>query len=235
MKHKIKLLLASLALSSPLAHSAGMASDDPLLTKVMINTLERQLVDGSPVVWGANAWVGRDIDKLWLKAEGATFDGSVEENRLQLLYSRAISPFWDAQIGWRGDLSPKPSEDWLALSLVGLAPYLFDTDVSLYVGPSSQIEFALAAGYEYLFTPHWVLSPELALNARSKSAPERGLGLGLSDLSLGLRLHYEIRREFSPYVGVEWGQKFGQTADLAKAAGGASSESRWLVGLRIWF
>jgi copper resistance protein B len=37
-----------------------------------------------------------------------------------VLYSRAIAPFWDVQIGWRGDLLPKPEHNWLGLDIKGL-------------------------------------------------------------------------------------------------------------------
>ena len=36
---------------------------------------------------------------------------------------------------------------------------------------------------------------------------------------LGLRAHYEVRREFAPYVGVEWQASFGNTADIVRGMG----------------
>ncbi|WP_139786963.1 copper resistance protein B, partial [Klebsiella pneumoniae] len=30
-----------------------------------------------------------------------------------------------------------------------------------------------------------------------------------TDTELGLRLRYEIRREFAPYIGVSWNQLYG--------------------------
>ena len=63
----------------------------------------------------------------------------------------------------------------------------------------------------------------------------RVLGSGLSDLSAGLRLRYEVRREFAPYLGVEWARKFGETEDFARAAGEDTSDTRFVAGLRFWF
>ena len=56
-----------------------------------------------------------------------------------------------------------------------------------------------------------------------------------SSWELGLRLRYEIRREFAPYIGIERAYRFGNTADIARAAGDAVHETRWVAGLRVWF
>jgi copper resistance protein B len=77
--------------------------------------------------------------------------------------------------------------------------------------------------------------PELELNAYGKKDPERNLGSGLSDASFSLRVRYEIRREFAPYVGVTWIQKYGGTADFARAAGDPTSETFLLAGIRAWW
>jgi copper resistance protein B len=79
------------------------------------------------------------------------------------------------------------------------------------------------------------LQPELELRAFGKDDPENGIGSGLSDLEVGLRLRYEIRREFAPYVGVHWQRKFGRTADLARGAGHDPDEVTLVAGLRMWF
>ena len=68
----------------------------------------------------------------------------------------------------------------------------------------------------------------------TKSDPEHALGSGLSEASLGLRLRYEFRREFAPYVGIEWAGKFGGTADFARDAGTSANETRWVAGLHFW-
>ena len=60
-------------------------------------------------------------------------------------------------------------------------------------------------------------------------------GAGLSDVEAGLRLRYEIYREFAPYIGVNWERKFGSTADFAKNSGETSKDTEWVLGLRAWF
>lgn len=217
------------------AFAAGM-EDDPLLGKVMIDQLEVRESDGdNPVVWEVDAWIGKDLNKLWLKSEGEQVSGETEEVELQLLYSRAISPFWDFQAGWRRDIKPEPKRDWLAVGVKGLAPYLFEVDASLFIGESDQVGARLQAEYEYMLTQKWVLSPEVEVNFHTKDDEPTGIGSGLSDAQLGLRLRYEFRREFAPYIGVNGWRKYGNTADYAKAAGGDTGDTQFVAGLRIWF
>ena len=87
----------------------------------------------------------------------------------------------------------------------GLAPYWFELEATGYVGPSGRTAARLRADYELLFTQRLILQPELELNLYGKDDPARGIGSGLSDVQFGLRLRYEIRREFAPYVGVQLG------------------------------
>ncbi len=104
-----------------------------------------------------------------------------------------------------------------------------------YLGEGGRTALRLDTEYELLFTQKLILQPRIEANAYGKDDAGRGLGSGLSDLTAGVRLRYEIRREFAPYVGVEWGRRFGETGDLARAAGEDASETAFVAGLRFWF
>lgn len=211
-------------------------TDDPLLYKVMIDKWEVRSTDGpDPQVLGADAWIGKDLNKFWFKTEVDRVDGKTDEAEVQFLYSRAIAPFWDLQAGWRRDIKPEPDRDYLALGFKGLAPYLFEVDAGVFIGESGQVGARLDTEYEYMFTQKLVLSPEIELNAYSKDDEAVGIGSGLSDMALGLRLRYEIRREFAPYIGVNWWKKFGQTADFARDEGEDTSDAQIVAGIRAWF
>jgi copper resistance protein B len=80
-----------------------------------------------------------------------------------------------------------------------------------------------------------VLHPELEINAYGRADGARHIGSGISDLSLGLRLRYEVRREIAPYAGVVWARRFGKSADFARAAGEETNEATIVAGLRVWF
>ena len=212
------------------------SEDDPVLTKVMIDQLEVRATDGlDPWVIDAQAWIGQDLNKFWLKLEGEYLDGKTEEAEVQALYSRAVAPYWDLQLGWRHDIRPEPSRDWLAIGFEGLAPYWFEIDAAAFIGESGQLGVRLEGEYEWMLTQRWVLSPEMELNLHTRNDERTGTGSGLSDLELGLRLRYEIRREFAPYVGVNWTRKFGNTADFARAEGEDTNDVQIVAGVRVWF
>ena len=211
--------------------------DDPVLAKVMIGQLEMRAASGdNPLVWDdVQAWVGKDLNKLWLKTEGEYVNNRVEELEIQLLYSRALTTYWDLQAGWRGDIRPEPTRDWLALGFKGLAPYFFDIDAAVFIGESGRTAARLEGEYQLLFTQRLILTPDLEINWYGKDDVEVGIGSGLSDMEIGLRLRYEIRREFAPYIGVNWWKKFGDTGDFARAAGEKTDDFQWVIGLRAWF
>lgn len=89
--------------------------------------------------------------------------------------------------------------------------------------------------YEVLLTQKWILQPKLEANFYSKNDPQRGIGSGLSDLELGVRLRYEVTRQFAPYLGVTWSRKIGNTATYARQAGERVRDTQFVAGVRFWF
>ncbi len=232
---KITIALAATALLLPPSVWAS-GEDDPLLYKVIVDQLEYRDADGfKPLVWAIDGWIGKDLHKVWIKTEGERINGATEELDVQALYSKAVAPFWDLQAGWRHENLPTPDRDWAVIGFQGLAPYLFEVNTALFVGGSGRTAARLEAEYEIMLTQRWVLSPEIELNLLGKSDPERGLGSGLTDTELGLRLRYEIRREFAPYIGINWSKLYSDTADAARAEGEKTEDGQFVVGLRAWF
>jgi copper resistance protein B len=232
-KQLFTILVASLLSNNVFA---GGMEDDPVVGKVMIDRFEKRFTGGpDPVVLEADAWLGKDLDKFWVKVDAERVDGKTEELQLQALYSRAIDPYWDLQVGWRHDQKPTPRRDWLAIGFKGLAPYWYEVDTALFIGESGQANLYFQAEYEWMFTQKWVLSPEVEVNFYNKDDEQTGTGSGLSDLELGLRLRYELRREFAPYIGINWEKKFGHTADFARADGEDVEDTQIVAGIRAWF
>lgn len=178
---------------------------------------------------------GRDYDRVVFKAEGETDDGRLEHGRTELLWGHAVAAYWDTQLGVRHDSGEKPDRNWLAVGVQGLAPYWFEVDATAYFGGDGRSALRLAAELELLFTQRLILQPRAEANFHGKRDAGHELGSGLSDAVAGLRLRYEIRREFAPYAGIEWSRKFGGTADFARAAGEDTAETRLVAGLRFWF
>ena len=235
MIQKIFLILFATSVSS--AVFSGEMEDDPLLAKVMITQFESRLTDFSDptAVVDVQAWLGKDLNKLWLKTDIEFDADTAEEAEFQALYSRAIAPYWDVQLGWRTDIRPEPNRNWAVIGFQGLAPYWFEIEANAFIGDNGRTAARLEAEYEVLLTQRLILTPEFELNVYGKDDAATGVGAGISDLELGLRLRYEIRREFAPYIGINWTKKFGQTAHFARDENASTNEVQLVAGIRVWF
>jgi len=203
---------------------------------LLVDRLEAVRTDDATTgAYELTARFGRDYDKLVIKAEGEIAERRIEESRTEALWSHAVATFWDAQLGLRQDTGPGPGRTWAAFGVQGLAPYWFELDTAVYVGEGGRTALRLAAEYELLLTQRLVLQPRIEANLYGKSDPDNGIGKGLSSLTAGLRLRYEVSRQFAPYVGVEWSGTFGETADLRLSNGDARNDTRVVAGLRVWF
>lgn len=191
--------------------------------------------------WDVMSWIGGDYNRLWIETEGdqSTDGDGGEIERLDLLYGRLIAPFWDLQagIGYQRLYGPGPDDDRLfaVIGLQGLAPYGFEVDANLRVSEDGDISADLEAEYDLLLTQRLILQPRMATDFAVQEVEAFGVGQGFNSISLGLRLRYEIRREFAPYIGLVWLRKLGETADLARAEGEDREDLSVVTGVRFWF
>lgn len=210
--------------------------DDAVFTYVLFDQLEWQAGDGvTGLTWDTEGWTGGDVNRFWFRTAGEAQDGDLDEANAHALYGRAIARWWDLVVGVRQDARPGPARTWAAVGIQGLAPYWFEVEATAYIGEAGRTHLRFETEYELLFTNRLILQPVVEFDIYGKSDPERGLGAGLSSMESGLRLRYEIRREFAPYVGVTWSRKFFGTADLARAEGEDTSGARFALGARVWF
>ena len=185
--------------------------------------------------WEGQGWAGTDYDKLWIKSEGTVSQGAVEDGQDQFLYSRAITTYFDLQGGLRSDIDSRPTRNWAAFGIQGLAPYFFDLELAGFVSGEGHLAAKLEASYDLLLTQRLILQPQIELNLYSKADPARLVGAGFSDIDTGLRLRYEFSRKFAPYIGVVYQGKFGQTAIFARQTGESTGDFRFAFGVRVWF
>ena len=194
--------------------------------------------EGRPVSLDAAAWYGGAKNRLWLLAEGEHLTGGGGgEGEIQLSYGRLVTAYFDALAGVRvdqqwGDASPTRAH--IAVGLLGLAPLRFEFAPTLFVSQDGDLSARLQAEYQLLITQRLVATPEIELNAALQEVPEWGIGSGLNDYQLGLRLRYEIRREFAPYVGFSWIRRVGESADFARSESEGASEGAFVAGVRLW-
>jgi copper resistance protein B len=209
--------------------------DTAAFGRVLFDQLEWQQVDDrDALVWDADAWYGNDFTKLWLKTEGEHVAGEYD-GRAELYLNRVAARWWDVQVGVRQDFNEGPSRTWVAFGVQGLAPYWFETEATAYVGEQGRLAAVFSGEYEMLLTQRLILQPKIELNLYSKDDPENAIGSGLADTEIALRLRYEIRREFAPYVGIAWTRLYGKTADFARAEGHDTNNVQFVAGLRFWF
>lgn len=209
--------------------------DTERFTYLLLDRLEYRWQKGdNAAIWNAQAWWGGDTNKLWLKSEGEKAAGHTEEAELQALYARRITPFWHLQAGVRHEARPGPAQNYAVLALQGMAPYWLELDASIFVR-AGELSGRLEAEHDLLFTQRLILEPSVETNFAGAADPARGIGKGLNDIELGLRLRYEIRREFAPYIGVNWTRLVGGTAAFARQEGGEVGNFAPVAGLRLWF
>ena len=226
---------ADRAAAFPDLHGHDMSAhmdDDPFAWVVMADRLEWQ--QGNALAWEGSAWFGHDRGRLWLRSEGERESGHATEGNVEALWGKPVNAWWDLLAGVRHDIG-NDGRDWLALGVQGLAPYKFEVQATAYLGERGQSMLQGEVEYELLLTNRLILQPRIEATAHGRSDAVRCIGSGLGEVDAGLRLRYEVRREFAPYFGIERAVRFGKTADFARAAGHGAHETRWVAGVRFWF
>lgn len=207
-----------------------------IISNVMVDRAEFQVGDDQTIFhWEGEAWIGGDINRFVFKTEGEAGEDDVESAEVQALYSRAIGPYFDLQAGVRYDIEPRPNRAYAVLGFEGVAPYWFETTGALFVSDEGEVSARLEGSYDARLTQRLILQPRAEINVSADDIPELELGSGVTDVELGLRLRYDITRNFSPYVGVSYEAKLGDTADYASAAGEDESDTRLVFGVRARF
>ncbi|WP_137915365.1 MULTISPECIES: copper resistance protein B [unclassified Rudaea] len=210
--------------------------DNAIQSYVLLNRLEAWNADpGTGVAWEGLGWIGTDLNRLWLRSEGERVGSRTESAYLEALYGRSISTWWDVVIGVRQDFKPGDSQSFAAIGILGLAPQKFEIEATAYLGERGQTLARIEAEYDVLLTNRLLLQPLVEVNLYGKTDRTRGIGSGLSTAEAGLRLRYEITRQFAPYIGVVRERAFGNTAELRRNEFDRVDDTRIVAGFRIWF
>ena len=207
-----------------------------IVSNLMVDMAEFQFGDDETTFhWEGEGWIGGDINRFVFKTEGEAGEDDVERAEVQGLYSRAIGPYFDLQAGIRYDIEPSPNRAYAVIGFEGVAPYWFETTGALFVSDEGEVSARLEGSYDARLTQRLILQPRAEINVSADDIPELELGSGVTDVELGLRLRYDITRNFSPYVGIAYEAKLGDTADYASAAGDDENDARLVFGVRARF
>lgn len=216
--------------------SMPMMGDQEYLAALIVDRLEGVNVrDDFSMTYDWQAWYGKDYDRLVVRAEGEIDQGQFKSARNEALWGHALSAFWDTQIGVRYDSGQGADRAWGAFGIQGYAPYWIYIEATGYVGEEGRTAFRLETEYDVLITQKLILQPRVETNFYSQSDPSRLVSSGLSNIEAGLRLRYEFKREFAPYIGIEWANTFGSAADIIRAKGNKAEETRFVAGVHFWF
>lgn len=212
------------------------ASGEMLTGRFLVERLEARIHEGEDAyLWDAEGWYGGDIDKLYMMTKGEdAFGGDLESAELQALWSHAIGPYFDLQAGARYDFEPD-DRAYAVLGVQGLAPYMIHLDAAAFLSNKGDVTARIEGEYDQRITQRLILQPRAELELSAQDIVDQKLGSGFTSIEAGLRLRYEIAREFAPYIGVGYEAKLGETADIAEAAGEDSHSVRLLLGIRAWF
>ena len=236
MKTSLAAAALTAVVTSTLPQAHAMGDYDPEVLKVTGDQLEYRFHDDEKTqVFEGDITYGNSFDKFRLKADVERHRGETEELNLQALWLHAISPYWDLQLGLSRDIHPDPVRNHLVIGFDGLAPFFFETDASLLIDKDGRTSLSVTAEQELMLSQKLVLSPEFSVKAHSTTSDTYGEGKGLANIGVGLRLKYEIVREFAPYVGAVWSRGFGDSADIIDEDGGDIQSTQWAAGVSFWF
>ena len=222
-------------LAQDVDHGGHAVHDKSINFKVLFDQFEAQLVHGEPGSrWDSRSWIGGDRHRLLIRTEGDAVDGVLDAAEVQALYSRAITPWWEAVAGVRFDARPSPSHTWFAIGIQGVAPQMIDVQATAYIGQSGHLAARLELEHDMHVTQRIVFQPLVELSLSGSDDPDRGIGAGLSTGEVGFRVRYEFKRELAPYAGVVWHRKLFGTGDFARERSGDAGGWHLVAGLRFW-
>lgn len=205
--------------------------------QVMVNIAEYAVRNGRDGYrWDGEAWLGGDIDRLVVKSEGeGDVRGTLGGAEVRALYSRAVGPYFNLQGGVRQDIRPTPARTYATLGIAGLAPYWFEVEAAAFLSTHGEVLARVEGYYDQRLTQRLILQPRAEFNLSAQRARAIGIGSGVTSADLGLRLRYEVKREFAPYVALTWERRLGETARFARAAGQDAGGPALAFGIRGWF
>ncbi len=211
-------------------------NDEPLLLYVNADELEWRSGDTDhKLAWDIDAWYGTTRDRAILRSEGEIEHGNTEEFETVIGYSRAITPFWNANAGWHGDWQLNKPRHWATVEWEGTAPGFIDTRLQLLAASGGRYSVRIKLETEWQLSPQWELVPGLKTDWYSKDDNRNAIGSGWAGFDASLRLKYRWHPRVRPYAGIQLNRLAGDTARLARAGGGRARALSVVAGLSFWF
>jgi copper resistance protein B len=180
------------------------------------------------LLWDLQGRYGGDYRKLAWKTEGYHADREDDEAELQLLYEQAWTAWFDLQFGIRYADTAGGSTGYGVAGTQGLLPYRIESDLALFLSEDGDFSGRAEFEKDFLLSERLVLQPRAEFAIAFQDVPGLDVEAGLTRLSLGLRLRYELTRKFAPYLGVAWERKNHDLQDDDEL-------TTAVAGIRFWF
>lgn len=216
-------------------------SDHQIYSYTLFDLLEYQRIRGgiNALNWSLQGWRGGDVNRFWFKSEGTHYSSSRIGGQFdgQALYGRSISPYFDLQTGVRYEMHLEDrniSRVFAVVAIQGLAPYRFDLEPELFLSNKGKLSGRMTASTDWLLTQRLIAQPRLETEFAFQQDQEFRVDRGFNDAEAGLRIRYELRREFAPYVGVAFQQDFGANRQRSVNEGAISNQLQFVFGIRVW-
>ena len=185
--------------------------------------------------WQGEGWIGGDLNRFALKTQGeGRFGRRADEAEVQALYWRALDPWFNLEAGVRQDVQ-RGGRTYAVVGVDGLAPYWFEVGAQAFLSDRGEASARLEGSCDQRITQRLILQPAIEVNLSAQDVARERVGAGLVDVEAGLRLRYEIAREFAPYVGLHRERAFGRTARWRREDGDDAAATTFVAGVRFWF
>lgn len=240
MKNRITTILLAGMATAVLSVPAQAQEKGLIFYGIQMEELEYRLGEGADrhAVWNGDAYVGTDELKLrWLgQGEYDTKGDTLERMENRVVLQKPVSDFFDVKAGVRLDTPDGPDRWFGVLGIAGLAKQWFEIDADLFVSETGDASARLDVEYELLLTNRLILTPSADIDIAFSEDREIGVGFGVNGVEAGLRLSYDlVDRAISPYIGIVYERKFGDTADFAKDEGEDAAAWFATIGTKIMF
>jgi copper resistance protein B len=231
---RVILLFGLLTIFSSTTYT--MSKSDPVIVSVGVDRLEIRDPGGDNAIYfEGSASIGQDAYHFVVNAEIEREHGITDESEIQVLYGVPISTYWDIYAGIRKDIKPDPNRTWGMLSIAGLAPGFIEIEASLFIGESGRTGLRIEAEHEFALTNYWTFVPGVVINVSGQNDEAMDVGSGLSEIEASLLFSYGRHPQWSPYIGLQWGEVFGETADYVEEEGEDVSDSVFVMGVSVTF
>ncbi len=186
--------------------------------------------------WDFSALIGGERHRLWLGTSGDGGGwGGPDYVEINALYSHGLGggPV-DLNAGLRHDARPRPTRTY------GVLGAQYD-DETLWLGAwgyastKGELSARLAGYYNQPLAGRLILQPSAELDYYGEDVPGLGLGRGFGFAEAGLRLRYEIKEAFAPYVGLSWSRDLGRTARMTREEDEDPATKSLVLGVRSAF